>query len=59
MYAMTAARNSAHGCVVGRPQPADGVGKALRSAFASSEAVVPQDMYRLLAALDRFDKRRC
>jgi hypothetical protein len=56
---MTAARNSAHGCVVGRPQPADGVGKALRSAFVGSEAVVPQDMYRLLAALDRFDKRRC
>lgn len=55
---MTSARSSARGCVVGRPQPVDGVASALRSAFAESEVVVPQDMYRMLVELDRRDKRR-
>ena len=32
---------------------------ALAPEASEDEAVVPQDMYRLLAALDRFDKRRC
>jgi hypothetical protein len=58
MYAITASGNPARGCIVGRPQPADGVGSALRSAFSGGEPAVPPDMCRLLAAIDRRDSRR-
>lgn len=51
--AQTRGGGGSHVITVALPLSHDGVGKALRSSFATQRDAVPDDMLQLLAKLDR------